>query len=166
MHPSHIGRYRVLSLIGAGGMGQVFLAEDTDLGRRVAIKVLLPDLTGGSDRSRRFTQEARLASAVSHPNIAQIFEIGEADGVAFIVMEFVEGESLSARLQNGPLDCAIPARRRASISRPSFGAVTVMFGTASMYAMSYRPACVSPSSPTRPARSMANTTGSDWMAQS
>ena len=107
MHPSHIGRYRVLSLIGAGGMGQVFLAEDTDLGRRVAIKVLLPDLTGGSDRSRRFTQEARLASAVSHPNIAQIFEIGQADGVAFIVMEFVEGESLSARLQNGPLDWTV-----------------------------------------------------------
>jgi serine/threonine protein kinase len=86
MQPTHIGRYRVLSPLGAGGMDQVFLAEDTDLGRRVAIKVLSPDRADSSDRSRRQTQEARLASAVNHPNIAQIFEIGEADGVAFIVI--------------------------------------------------------------------------------
>jgi serine/threonine protein kinase len=104
MQPTHIGRYRVLSPLGAGGMDQVFLAEDTDLGRRVAIKVLSPDRADSSDRSRRQTQEARLASAVNHPTIAQIFEIGEADGVAFIVMEFVEGEPLSARLQDGPLE--------------------------------------------------------------
>ncbi len=104
MDPAHIGRYRVLSLLGAGGMGRVFLAEDSDLGRRVAIKVISPDHDESAGRSRRFLQEARLASAVSHPNIAQIFEIGEADGVAFIVMEFVEGEPLSARLQQGPLE--------------------------------------------------------------
>ena len=104
MQPTHIGRYRVLSLLGAGGMGQVFLAEDIDLGRRVAIKVLSPGHAADSDRGRRFAQEARLAAAVVHPNIAQIFEVGEADGVAFIVMEFVEGEPLSARVQNGPLE--------------------------------------------------------------
>ena len=110
MDPTHIGRYRVLSLLGAGGMGLVFLAEDPDLGRRVAIKVLASGQPGGADRSRRFTQDARLASTVNHPNIAQIFEIGEADGVAFIVMEFVEGEPLSARLRATPRDGG-PSRR-------------------------------------------------------
>lgn len=105
MLPTHIGRYRVISLLGAGGMGQVFLAEDPDLGRRVAVKVLAPGgHDAGEDRARRFMQEARLASAINHPNIAQIFEIGEADGAAYIVMELVEGEALSARVLRGPLD--------------------------------------------------------------
>lgn len=105
MPPTHIGRYRIISQLGAGGMGQVFLAEDPDLGRRVAVKVLTPGgHDAGEDRARRFMQEARLASAINHPNIAQIFEIGEADGAAYIVMELVEGEALSARVLRGPLD--------------------------------------------------------------
>jgi len=88
-------------------MGQVFLAEDPDLGRRVAVKVLAPGGHGeGDDRARRFVQEARLASAINHPNIAQIFEIGDADGVAYIVMELVEGEALSARVLRGPIEWA------------------------------------------------------------
>ena len=102
MTPSQIGRYRIESRLGAGGMGEVFLAEDLTLGRRVALKVLTP--SGRSDdRARRFAQEARLASALNHPNIAQIFEAGEADGIHFIAMEYVEGEPLSARVQRGPL---------------------------------------------------------------
>ncbi len=91
MAPGQIGRYRVLSRLGAGGMGEVFLAEDTTLGRRVALKVLTDESAGKTDRTARFVQEARLASAVSHPGIAQIFEIGDADGVSFIAMEYVEG---------------------------------------------------------------------------
>src|SRR5437867_75148 len=104
MPPSHIGRYHVLSLLGAGGMGEVFLAEDTSLGRRVALKVLPASIAGDADRARRFVQEARLASSLSHPNIAQVFEIAQADDVHFIAMEFVDGESLSARIQRGPMD--------------------------------------------------------------
>jgi serine/threonine protein kinase/Tfp pilus assembly protein PilF len=103
MTPSQIGRYRIVSPLGAGGMGEVYLAEDTSLGRRVALKILTTTSDPDSDRVRRFAQEARLASAVTHPNIAQIFEIGEADGVSFIAMEYVEGEALSTRLQRGPL---------------------------------------------------------------
>lgn len=98
-----IGRYRVLSLLGAGGMGQVFLAEDPSLGRKVAVKVLASAASLDPSGTERLVQEARLASAVSHPNVAQIFEIGEADGVPYIAMEFVEGEPLSGRIARGPL---------------------------------------------------------------
>jgi eukaryotic-like serine/threonine-protein kinase len=94
--PDAIGRYRVLSLLGAGGMGQVYLAEDPSLGRQVALKVVAPE---AARHVERLLQEARLASAVSHPNIAQIFEIGEADGRPFIAMEYVEGEPLSERIR-------------------------------------------------------------------
>jgi eukaryotic-like serine/threonine-protein kinase len=98
--PAHIGRYRVVSLLGAGGMGQVYLAEDPSLGRRVALKIVAPEATRHVDR---LLQEARLASAVSHPNIAQIFEIGEAGGHPFIAMEYVEGEPLGDRIRRGAM---------------------------------------------------------------
>jgi serine/threonine-protein kinase len=104
MTASHlVGRYRIESRLGAGGMGEVFMAEDTTLGRKVALKVLSASSAADSDRARRFVQEARLASAINHPNIAHIFEIGEAGGVTFIAMEYVDGEPLSARVQRGPL---------------------------------------------------------------
>jgi serine/threonine-protein kinase len=103
MTAAQIGRYRIESRLGAGGMGEVFLAEDTTLGRKVALKVLSASSAADSDRARRFVQEAKLASAVNHPNIAHIFEIGEAGGVTFIAMEYVDGEPLSARVQRGPL---------------------------------------------------------------
>ena len=106
MLPTQIGRYKVESLLGSGGMGQVFLAEDTSLGRRVALKVLPSTIASDTDRARRFVQEARLASALSHPNIAQVFEIADADGVTFIAMEYVDGEPLSVRVQRGPLTAA------------------------------------------------------------
>lgn len=96
-----IGRYRVLSRLGAGGMGEVFLAEDTSLGRRVALKMLPREMAADPDRTRRFAQEARLASAVNHPNIAQIYEIGEADGLPFIAMEYVEGQPLGTSAEPG-----------------------------------------------------------------
>src|SRR5262249_54159991 len=87
-----MGRYQVLNLIGRGGMGEVFLAEDASLGRKVALKVLRNDVTRDRDRLRRFQQEARSASALNHPNILTIYEIGQED--PFIATEYVEGETL------------------------------------------------------------------------
>jgi serine/threonine protein kinase/lipopolysaccharide biosynthesis regulator YciM len=103
-----IGHYRALSLIGAGGMGQVYLAEDTRLSRKVALKLLPAAFTQDQDRVRRFKQEARAASSLNHPNILTIHEIGEAStaegGAHYIVSEFVEGETLRAALRGGRLD--------------------------------------------------------------
>jgi eukaryotic-like serine/threonine-protein kinase len=99
-----LGRYRVLSAIGSGGMGEVYLAEDTTLGRKVALKLLPRAFTEHEDRVRRFAQEARAASGLNHPNILTIHEIGQADGEHFIAMEFVDGETLRQRLQRGRLN--------------------------------------------------------------
>src|SRR5271155_3156735 len=97
-----LNHYRVLKRLGAGGMGEVFLAEDTKLHRNVALKVLLPEVAADPDRMARFVQEARLASALSHPNAAHIYEIGETSrengGLHFLAMEYIEGETLETRL--------------------------------------------------------------------
>jgi serine/threonine protein kinase/tetratricopeptide (TPR) repeat protein len=103
-----IAHYRVSSLLGAGGMGEVYLAVDTRLGRRVALKIL-PETAlydwrrEGGDRVARFEQEARAASALNHPNILTIFEIGQAQGLRFIATEYVEGETLRQRIKRGPI---------------------------------------------------------------
>src|SRR6266436_5100608 len=93
---SKLGSYEVLSLLGAGGMGEVYRARDTRLGREVAIKVLPAKRMADENRRRRFVQEARAASALSHPNIVTIHEIESADGNDFIVMEYVPGKPLDA----------------------------------------------------------------------
>jgi Tol biopolymer transport system component len=93
---SKLGSYEVLSLLGAGGMGEVYRARDTRLGRVVAIKVLPAERMADENRRRRFVQEARGASALSHPNIVTIYEIESADGIDFIVMEYVPGKTLDA----------------------------------------------------------------------
>src|SRR2546421_10510379 len=93
-----IAHYRILSRLGAGGMGEVYLAEDTRLKRKVALKLLPAQLTSDADRVRRFEQEAQAASALNHPNIITIYEIGQADGLHFIATEFIEGETLRQRL--------------------------------------------------------------------
>jgi len=98
-----IAHYRVVSRLGEGGMGAVYLADDTRLGRRVALKVLPANVAADPDRMHRFVQEAKLASALTHPNIAYIYEIGEESGLRFLAMEYVEGEPLSVRLSRGPL---------------------------------------------------------------
>ena len=93
-----IGAYEVLSLLGRGGMGEVYLAHDTRLGRQVALKMLPSQLTSNLDAVRRFEQEARAASSLNHPNIVTIYEIGEIHGRRLLAMEFVEGQSLAAML--------------------------------------------------------------------
>jgi serine/threonine protein kinase len=93
-----IGRYRILSLLGRGGMGEVYRAKDATLGRDVAIKVLPSDFSIDRDRLRRFEREARAASALNHPNIITIHEFGQDGGVHFIVSEFIEGETLRRRI--------------------------------------------------------------------
>jgi serine/threonine protein kinase len=98
-----IGHYKILSILGKGGMGEVYLAEDHKLGRRVALKVLPGAFTRDQERLRRFQQEARATSALNHPNILTIFEIGEAEGRHYIATEFIEGETLGQRIAVGPL---------------------------------------------------------------
>jgi len=89
-----IGSYQTISQLGAGGMGEVYLAEDTRLGRKVAVKLLPTFLISDRDRLRRFQQEARAASGLNHPNIITIYEIGEANGLHFIATEYIRGETL------------------------------------------------------------------------
>lgn len=98
-----LAHYRIVSLLGKGGMGEVFLAEDTRLYRKVALKVLLPEVAEDADKLARFVLEARAASALSHPNAAHIYEIGEANGRHFLAMEYIEGETLEKRLAGDPL---------------------------------------------------------------
>ena len=100
-----IGHYQIQSLLGAGGMGRVFLAQDTSLGRQVAIKFLPEHFTSDPERLRRFAQEARAASALNHENIVTIHEITQDGEQRYIVMEHVAGQTLRARLQAGKLPC-------------------------------------------------------------
>ncbi len=95
---SEISHYRVLSLLGRGGMGEVYLAQDSRLGRKVALKLLLRESTRDGQRAQRFQQEARAASALNHPNIITVFEIDQFDGAYFIVTEFIEGHTLRDRM--------------------------------------------------------------------
>ena len=98
-----VGRYQIQGLLGSGGMGEVYKAVDPTLGRPVALKVLRPELSGDPERLSRFLHEARAASALNHPNILTIHEVGDHDGSRFLVSEFVDGETLRQRIARGPL---------------------------------------------------------------
>lgn len=100
---TRLGRYEVRSQIGEGGMGEVYLVRDSQLGRQLALKILPVDVAGDQQRLHRFLQEARAASALSHPNVAHIYEIGEAEGAHFIAMEYVEGTALDKKISGRPL---------------------------------------------------------------
>src|SRR5438309_3278233 len=98
-----IGPFRVLSLLGKGGMGEVFAATDSRLDRKVAIKALLPEFGGQADLLRRFEQEAKTLAALNHPNILTIYDMGLHDGAPYLVSELMEGETLRSKLKQGPV---------------------------------------------------------------
>src|SRR5215813_2253232 len=101
-----LGPYEILAPVGAGGMGEVYLAEDTRLHRKVAVKLLPDRLASDHRRMQRFKQEAMAAASLNHPHIAHIYEIGQAADVQFIAMEYVDGETLRERIRNGPMKLA------------------------------------------------------------
>jgi Tol biopolymer transport system component len=105
-----VGRYRILSSVGSGAMGEVYRAEDTSLGRIVALKTLPGDLVGTPDRRARFENEGRIMASLSHPNLVQVFDVGEHEGVPYLVQEFVEGETLEDVLLSGPVAAPKAAR--------------------------------------------------------
>ncbi len=108
-----LGRYEIRSLLGAGGMGEVYRAHDPKIGRDVAIKVLPAELSANSERLRRFEQEAQAAGALNHPNILSIFDVETHDGFLYVVSELLEGEELRAQLDQG----ALPQRQAIEFAR-------------------------------------------------
>src|SRR5258707_1066496 len=101
---ARLGPYEILSPLGAGGMGEVYRAKDTRLDRTVAIKVLPTHLSANPDLRARFEREARAISTLSHPHICPLYDIGYQDGIDFLVMEYLEGETLAHRIKK----CALP----------------------------------------------------------
>ncbi|HXR32672.1 MAG TPA: protein kinase [Verrucomicrobiae bacterium] len=100
---TRLGPYEINSAIGAGGMGEVYRAKDTRLGREVAIKVLPANVSVNEERRQRFEREARTISSLNHPNICALYDVGNQDGVEYLVLEYVEGETIEKRLEKGPL---------------------------------------------------------------
>ena len=100
---SRLGPYEIVAPLGAGGMGEVYQARDTRLDRTVAIKVLAAHIAADPDLRARFEREARAVAALDHPHICGIYDVGQADGTHFLVMPHLEGQTLAARLEKGPL---------------------------------------------------------------
>src|SRR5947208_14874697 len=101
---TNISHYRILSKIGAGGMGEVYLAQDTKLDRKVAIKFLPERLVADEQARKRLVREARAAARLDHPNICSIYEVVDHEGRCFIAMQYVEGETLASRITRNPID--------------------------------------------------------------
>jgi tRNA A-37 threonylcarbamoyl transferase component Bud32 len=110
------GRYRLVRRIAAGGMGEVWEADDTVLGRRVALKVLVEELAADDRATRRFVREARATARLAHPNVARVYDFGRDGGAPFLVMELLEGETLAGRLAAGPLPPAEAVRVAAAVA--------------------------------------------------
>jgi serine/threonine protein kinase len=98
-----IAHYRIIRKLGAGGMGEVYLALDTKLDRNVAIKVLAPDFIAEENLKKRLVRKAQAAAKLDHPNICSIYDVNEADSLTFIVMQFIEGETLADKMDREPL---------------------------------------------------------------
>src|SRR5215472_4497967 len=103
---TNLGPYEILQPIGAGGMGQVYRARDTRLNRTVAIKVLTPEFAARPDWKQRFEREARTIASLNHPHICTLHDVGLQDGIDFLVMEYLEGQTLAQRLERGALPLA------------------------------------------------------------
>ena len=112
--PAEFGRYRVLRLLGKGGMGEVYLADDTHLERRVALKMPFFDATESAQRVERFVREAQSAALLHHPNICTVFDAGQIDGRPFITMAYIDGKPLADEIDP---DAPMPQRRAAEIAR-------------------------------------------------
>src|SRR5215469_14746611 len=100
---TQLGPYEIQSSLGAGGMGEVYRARDTRLNRTVAIKTLASHLSSSPELKQRFEREARALSSLNHPNICHLYDIGSQDGTDYLVMEFLEGETLAERVRKGAL---------------------------------------------------------------
>src|SRR6185295_3021966 len=100
---TRLGPYEIVSAIGAGGMGEVYRARDTRLDRTVAIKILPEHLSNKPQLRDRFEREARAVSSLNHPHICTLYDLGSRDGVDYVVMEYIEGETLAHRIEKGPL---------------------------------------------------------------
>jgi serine/threonine protein kinase len=100
---TRLGPYEIVAPTGAGGMGEVYKARDTRLDRIVAVKVLPPHVADRAEFRQRFEREARAVASLNHPHICQLHDIGQQDGTDFLVMEYLEGQTLAARLAAGPL---------------------------------------------------------------
>ena len=111
----HLGVYEIVALVGAGGMGEVYRARDTRLDRTVAIKVLAASLAADPQLRERFEREARAISSLNHPHICTLFDVGHQDGVDFLVLEYLEGQTLAERLTGGPLPPADALRHAIEI---------------------------------------------------
>ena len=98
-----LGPYEIVSALGAGGMGEVYRAKDTRLDRTVAVKILPEHLAQNTEAKQRFEREARSISSLNHPNICALYDVGTQDSTSYLVMEFVQGETLEARLLKGPI---------------------------------------------------------------
>ena len=109
---AQLGPYHIDGLLGAGGMGEVYRAHDSRLGRNVAIKIVPAAIARDADALARFEREARSVAQLSHPNILTLYDIGETDGVSYTVLELLEGETLRARLASG----ALPPRKAIGIA--------------------------------------------------
>src|SRR5437667_2661357 len=96
-----LGPYEIVAPLGAGGMGEVYRARDTRLDRTVAVKILPSHLSSNPEAKQRFDREARAISSLSHPNICHLYDVGSQDGADYLVMEYLEGETLDRRLQKG-----------------------------------------------------------------
>ena len=113
-----VSHYRIIEKIGQGGMGEVYLADDLSLNRKVALKFLPDAFTGDTERMARFEREARLLASLNHPNISGIYGLEQSDGIRFLVLEYVKGETLQARLRKGALPLEEVPRIPAHTGRP------------------------------------------------
>ena len=113
---TQLGPYEITGALGAGGMGEVYRARDKRLERTVAIKVLSAEVSANTERKQRFEREARTISSLNHPNICALYDVGSQDGIEYLVLEYVEGETLEKRLEKGPLPTDVLLRHGMEIA--------------------------------------------------